>query len=1630
MRTSRHSLSPSFLELLEPRIAPAGLADIEFQAAPVSSSILLRAGQGLATSDSGGSYLLYVERGEAMIFTTDLNANNKVDFNEITGIAAGAGLRLVSFVDINGDIVTNLGPNGRLTDSDGDASNGLDGRVVLNNRIDSIVLRSITAEELPVRPGETVPNRLAKSSYSIFGNIYAGGGIGSVSQPGLQIDTTGFASQEARFGILTLAGEAGEYPIPSVGYIVTGSATSGQQFSFGTSPDFGNGRGQSLRGDLVSFVAATGQSGGDVIGVRAVTFIDAPEEVVGPETGEITEVGFVPTPIHMSGIITGDGGFGARGGNIAQVTLDGDVGGLLLKTGSGGNGERGGDGGNITGLAISNSVNSRVVIETGSGGDGLVGVAGQAGRVQFDGTVELMGRIAIGLGRGGDAFGDAGAGTSIAESTFRDVRPGDFLPAQIITTWRQPGDIGTSQPLFDPATGDLTGYVPRSLDFDGDGFYDAVFLTDVPNQLVVAFGSADPATPGTFDPLRSIYLDSPVYANAATRTSAVVALDANGDGLPDIVTGQSGGNGYNGVMVHVNRGFDPLTGAWLGFALPRYSPLPDTGNLRDTTPAIVNLAAGDFNRDGVVDLAVITVARSANTSPPFFGVLTMMSGLTGADGRADGYFAADFGKGTGNVATKLPVVPFTRGNVEDFTFVMHATAGQAGDADSDVLGVLSRGGREGGPTVTNALLRGEALNLFSMRPTIGVVTESLIQQAAPLSYSQRVLDGDPERWVGYGQRFNVVGADFVFLDADFNGVFDAVVVGQPTGDDAPSFLVAATLQGSYLPAANLSTIAQLAQTDPGGATPGGTYFGIALSEFRSPTVVVDSVLGNNFEDRQVLKMVAGNFDPTYNPNDPTSVWSASFALTGINFLSNPTPPVAQMAYFSVAGFGQYNGDFTVLRRGAPAYTPVGEPDTPTRTALFDFYAQGPNLTAGLVNELAPVDVFWGLVSRGANPRPLWFPLAASTLELTAGDGGWSLLGRGGSGGALGGGTLVPQENATFLGSINSFGHVLQGLLSGSGGFGLLGGGASGSISSVVVTSQTNFVPPEVRVVTAAGGSSFLGAGGKAGNISQFDFRTSLIGTTVIFADDPPVVTLRTGSGGFGLTGGSGGDVFGRGDAQFADTDSDSTIISTGQGGYGVSRGGDGGDVERLVSIFRPFGGVAVVTGDGADSAAGAAGAGGDLALRPSSLVNSLQSGLSLVAGAGGNGLAGGAGGNIRNFINEPTTSSNPSTLQALAGDGGDGVTRDGGAGGSIVDFNVTASAVGGIGLVSAGSGGVGSASFGGAGGSLRGVVVSSEAGATVGLAGAGGDGLRAGGVGGSITGGISLNAGGQDDARVIAMAGAGGNAYGVSLRTVEREGTARNPAFAAMFALGTADGRGGNGGSINDFRQPSATLTSTDLVAGNGGSTISHGRISDAKPLVGLGGSITRVNLAGDAGRIDPDVAIRSYDPDFVAQVRNGETTVINDKTPGVGNVGVLVGAAGAVRNDLPVSGGRAGSVDGFVAKNVMSMVAGSVDRVAAITSVSGLRLQNGGTVLGALKDSYFDPNDNLFTVFDAATNPRPSSTAYFAPPASPPLTVPPGFEPYVFAPNASSGSSLIDGAVLTFKYSGPSSNRVFVTRG
>ncbi len=108
----------SSIEPLESRIAPAIL---------VNGANLLGSGNPATGEMSLGDNnvtLVKVTAGQIIVWYQD---------GDIASVSFGQGANFQILGDVMGDIVGNLGPNGRLSDSDGDPVNGEDGNILLPN---------------------------------------------------------------------------------------------------------------------------------------------------------------------------------------------------------------------------------------------------------------------------------------------------------------------------------------------------------------------------------------------------------------------------------------------------------------------------------------------------------------------------------------------------------------------------------------------------------------------------------------------------------------------------------------------------------------------------------------------------------------------------------------------------------------------------------------------------------------------------------------------------------------------------------------------------------------------------------------------------------------------------------------------------------------------------------------------------------------------------------------------------------------------------------------------------------------------------------------------------------------------------------------------------------------------------------------------------------------------------------------------------------------------------------------------------------------------------------------------------------------------------------------------------------
>ena len=281
------------------------------------------------------------------------------------------------------------------------------------------------------------------------------------------------------------------------------------------------------------------------------------------------------------------------------------------------------------------------------------------------------------------------------------------------------------------------------------------------------------------------------------------------------------------------------------------------------------------------------------------------------------------------------------------------------------------------------------------------------------------------------------------------------------------------------------------------------------------------------------------------------------------------------------------------------------------------------------------------------------------------------------------------------------------------------------------------------------------------------------------------------------------------------------------------------------------------------------------------------------------------------------------------------------------------------------------------------------------VAGAGGEGLLKGGAGGSVLT-STATVGGDAFAKILVIAGAGGDAHAFIPNPLDVSPDQAQKAFGGKVGLG------GVGGSITGFQQDLAIAAHVDLIAGNGGGTVNYGTVADPKSFVGKGGSITNTSIRGNIGNIASTVPMGAYNDtdkdghvdqtlaDFVKDnFRISPVDALLNLPPLLddtfGNVGIIVGSAGRIKEyevspgtqfQLPATFALNGSLINLSARNLLSAVAGDINLIAAIQVASGIKIGSGvapfftpGTI-GADKFPTLPGNDYLDSNGDKINEP------------------------------------------------------------
>lgn len=189
------------------------------------------------------------------------------------------------------------------------------------------------------------------------------------------------------------------------------------------------------------------------------------------------------------------------------------------------------------------------------------------------------------------------------------------------------------------STSPTVGLYPDSIavgDFNGDGFVDLAVSSVDDDKVTILLGNGD----GTFTSAPAL--------STTNIPQSVAAADFNGDGIPDLaVVASSSIGGGSSVLIFLGKGDGT-------FALAPSSPNPGA--------SAITVVVGDFNRDGIADLAV--------TNGTTTGLVTILLG------NGDGTFRAGPGPlQAGTSAVGLTVADLNNDGILDLAATNYLNSG-------------------------------------------------------------------------------------------------------------------------------------------------------------------------------------------------------------------------------------------------------------------------------------------------------------------------------------------------------------------------------------------------------------------------------------------------------------------------------------------------------------------------------------------------------------------------------------------------------------------------------------------------------------------------------------------------------------------------------------------------------------------------------------------------------------------------------------------------------------------------------------------------------------------------------------------------------------------------------------------
>ncbi len=1325
--------------------------------------------------------LVKVDAGEAIVWYDG-------QLKEIVGISFGPNTSLEVTGDVFGDIVGNLLPNGRLSDTDNNPLNGEDGGVLLPNNL--IGLKTSNFQGQTGSIGNIITGG-SLSNLNIVGKIhgmYAGDGVFNDASALLMNDGTVESSlgnldfnpiEPGAQTTFTFAFHPVLAPSASISNITISQAVEFQAIA-------GSGNPNHL--DL-SKVAA--QPGGSITNIS----IDTAIEVLDPLAQNLP-------PSYT--LIAGDGGSGAKGGaggTINDVVEHTSAGQVIIKAGHGGDGGAGagGGGGSVMNLDLQSN-SSQYTVVAGNGGKGTPGGAGGSTTSNSFANNTPAGGIIISADFTGDGVDDV---------LIADQGTGQMVLEQHNATGITYTPIvqHDTETLISPPLNTTTPVAAAAVHFNSAG--------DLPDIMVAYKGShnlviyenqgtgvqTDPTAnpPTTADPNNGVFWNPALVPDPGYQTvsvglsfapSKMAVLDSRGTevALAENINGQ----GFI-HLVDTNFGTSDLQEVDGSFALP--APVAGMVKAADGT-VIVGLTNGD----------IYSLAVHGEVGLPFELISHERAAVSGGisdidiDSEGTHLLALSSNGKTLSVFNEGAAAGNTQAVVLAATINLSSLG--AG-VRPEVAHFISRSNGFDSIALLSARTAGAQMNIYDLNGSSNTDSiTSATPETPPLTTTQSLTnfavtstgtEGFAALQTSLGQF--TFDKDFGSILQDFGLPFASKVVNITAGNGGDGVDIGNKLgkggAGGGINAINADAHSIVFKAGDGGASQRGA-----------------AGSGGSFTNPDSIKTAGGLTVAALILADE------SVTITGG---TGGTPTASGDAHTTGGSGGSVNGFSITLNAGSN--------DLLLTLAGGDGGdGHGGNGGAGgSVN---------GVTATGRD----------GGISVHGGDGGDSLKGSNGTSGAGGVGGSI--NNLTYTLTLDAEAAAIERphsafLETGNGGSSEAGlGGAAGGIANANLQMQASDRTSGTgdthldSTITVGVGTGHGGDGTKGGNggfISNFQYATVI--TQVI--DNHPIIpfvsmSIEAGDGGKGLTlnGGNGGGISLSkpiAGITYIDPDSDDAgdvplFVLAGTGGNGATKGGVGGSVNGLVVQNAPF-----VDG--------------------SKITQTQLVGAVILAGDGGDGTAsdGGAGGAITNSLlgAELATYIDPQSSQlvrfggfidVIAGHGGVGglagagsaPKAKGGAGGLVSNDELglvsTAESVGM--MVNGGAGGAGN-SAGGLGGGIMAVRVNisqsdafNDVPSVLLTAGKGGDANSSSGVGGK-GGDVSNLTEAKDENSAINLiqAGDGGDTPGgkgglggniLNIKTVGFIGRPSNGntplgAFDAIdgdeFAQGLFSGRGGTGAS-------------------------------------------------------------------------------------------------------------------------------------------------------------------------------------------------------------------------------------------